>query len=196
MELEYQNQIEISEERSYNSIFADPGEVLGSAIQPPNLKNIDTAIKSLQFCGGLEMHGEQFFLTELGRFYIDIPIDITYCKLLVISLLMGTFEDMIILVSILSQSKNAIRKGNIDKNYTTFFQTMDNPHSCDFLALINLYKSSKASKNHHNARYRNGHGTELTLETYFEVTDMIYDIKKRMKKRDAFKNLLQNASEN
>lgn len=37
------------------------------------------------------MRDEQFFLTELGRFYIDIPIDITYCKLLVVSLLLGTF---------------------------------------------------------------------------------------------------------
>ena len=65
--------------------------MLGSAIQPPNLKNIDTALKSLQFCGGLDFREGQFFLTELGRFYIDIPIDITYCKLLVVSLLLGTF---------------------------------------------------------------------------------------------------------
>ncbi len=101
--------------------------MLGSAIQPPNLKNIDTAIKSLQFCGGLDCRGEEFFLTELGRFYIDIPIDITYCKLLVVSLLMGTFDDIIILVSILSQSKNAVRKGNIDRNYAAFYQAMENP---------------------------------------------------------------------
>lgn len=87
--------------------------MLGSAIQPPNLKNIDTALKSLQFCGGLEFRDDQFYLTNLGRLYIDIPIDITYCKLLVMSQLFGTFDDIVILVSILSQSKNAIRKGTI-----------------------------------------------------------------------------------
>jgi hypothetical protein len=50
---------------------------------------------------------------------------------------------VIILVSILSQSKNAVRKGNIDRNYAVFYQAMDNPHACDFLALVNLYKASK-----------------------------------------------------
>lgn len=112
---------------------------MGSAIQPPNLKNIDTAIKSLQFSGGLELRDDQFFITDLGRLYIDIPIDITYCKLLIISLLFGTFEDILIIVSILSQSKNAIRKGNIDRNYVKFYETMDNEGSCDFISLVKLY---------------------------------------------------------
>jgi HrpA-like RNA helicase len=67
------------------------------------------------------MRDEQFFLTALGRFYIDIPIDITYCKLLVASLLFDTFEDVLILVAILSQSKNAVRKGNIDRKYAAFY---------------------------------------------------------------------------
>jgi hypothetical protein len=47
---------------------------------------------------------------------------------------------MVILVSILSQSKNAIRRGNIDKNYMKYYEAMDNPEGCDFYALINLYK--------------------------------------------------------
>ena len=67
------------------------------------------------------MREEQFFLTDLGRFYIDIPIDITYCKLLVASLLFDTFEDVLILVAILSQSKNAVRKANIDRKYVAFY---------------------------------------------------------------------------
>ena len=36
-------------------IFSDPGMVLGRAIQPPSLKNIDASIKSLMFNGGLEL---------------------------------------------------------------------------------------------------------------------------------------------
>lgn len=35
------------------AIFKDPGRVLGKAIQPPALKNIDAAIKSLLENGGL-----------------------------------------------------------------------------------------------------------------------------------------------
>ena len=88
------------------------------------------------------MRDGEFFLTQLGRFYIDVPIDITYCKLLVLSRLFGTFEDVIILVSILSQSKNAIRRGNIERNYVRYFEIMDNPYSCDFQALINLYRTT------------------------------------------------------
>jgi len=52
-------------------------------------------------------------MTKLGRLYIDVPIDITYCKLLVMSKLFGNYDDMLILTAILSQSKSAIRKGNI-----------------------------------------------------------------------------------
>jgi HrpA-like RNA helicase len=52
-------------------------------------------------------------MTKLGRLYIDIPIDITYCKLLVMSKLFGHYDDILILVSILSQSKAAIRKSSI-----------------------------------------------------------------------------------
>ena len=44
---------------------------------------------------------------------MDIPIDIAYCKLLVIAQMFGTYDDMVILVSILSQSKNAIRRNKV-----------------------------------------------------------------------------------
>lgn len=96
---------------------------------------------------------------------------------------MGTFDDVIILVSILSQSKNAVRKGNIDRNYAAFYQAMENAHTCDFLALVNLYKASENSRNRHQL--------ELKLETFWEVKDMIWDIKKRMKKKEAFKELME-----
>jgi hypothetical protein len=55
-------------------------------------------------------------LTKLGRIYVDIPLDIIYSKMLIFSLLMGTFEDTLILVCILSQNKNAFRKYQIERN--------------------------------------------------------------------------------
>jgi HrpA-like RNA helicase len=131
--------IKMLHEEEKSAIFADPGEVLGSAIQPPHLKNIDTAINSLKFSGGLEWRDGQFHLTKLGRLYVDVPIDITYCKLLVISQLFGTYEDILTLVSILSQSKNILRRYNIDKKYTSYYDTLKTDYNCDFLGLLALY---------------------------------------------------------
>ena len=133
------------DETSEGDIFADPGEVLGSAIQPPNLKNIDTSIHSLKFSGGLEWRGNQFFLTKLGRLYNDIPIDIVYCKLLVVSQLFGTYNDMLTLVCILSQSKNAIRRGSIEKQYSEFYRIFSNSFDCDFLGLLILYEQGRTN---------------------------------------------------
>lgn len=46
--------------------------------------------------------------------------------MLVFSLLMGTFEDIIILVCILSQNKNAFRRSAIEKNPLEYFELISN----------------------------------------------------------------------
>jgi HrpA-like RNA helicase len=66
--------------------------VLGKAIQPPALKNIDSAISSLLENGGLTIADGDINLTELGRFYVDIPIDIVYARMLMLSILFGVYE--------------------------------------------------------------------------------------------------------
>lgn len=73
------------------------------------------------FCGGLKHLDDNLVLTNLGRLYVDLPIDITYSKMLIMSILFGTFDDIIILVSILSQNKNPFKKQNIEKNYLKYF---------------------------------------------------------------------------
>jgi HrpA-like RNA helicase len=138
--------IKLLHEGEGSELFRDPGEVLGSAIQPPLLRNIDSAIRSLQFCGGLELKGEDFVLTNLGRLYVDLPIDITYCKLLVLSRLFGTYDDILILVSVLSQSKSPVRRHTIEKNSLKYLQAVDNPESCDFLSLVSLYRRTESAR--------------------------------------------------
>jgi HrpA-like RNA helicase len=118
--------IKLIHENENGSIFEDPGEVLGTAIQPPHLKHIDEAITSLILCGGLTVENDRLLLTKLGRIYVDIPLDIIYCKMLIFSMLMGTYEDILILVCILSQNKNAFRKSTIEKRPLDFFETMTN----------------------------------------------------------------------
>jgi hypothetical protein len=53
---------------------------------------------------------------------------------------------MLTLVSILSQSKNAIRRNNIEKSYMSFYELMENSHNCDFYSLISLYEKTEGSR--------------------------------------------------
>jgi HrpA-like RNA helicase len=62
------------------------------------------------FNGGLELINEQFHLTDLGRLYIDLPVDIIYSRMLILSMILGTFDDIIILVTLLQQAKNPFKK--------------------------------------------------------------------------------------
>ena len=56
------------------------------------------------------------------------------------SILFGTFYDTLILVSMLSQNKNAIHRREIENNFFKYFDKISNYEYCDFLALVNLYK--------------------------------------------------------
>ena len=49
-------------------------------------------------------------MTDLGRLYIDLPVDIIYSRMLILSMILGTFDDIIILVTLLQQAKNPFKK--------------------------------------------------------------------------------------
>ena len=111
------------------------------------------------------MEKETFTLTPLGRLYIDLPIDISYSRMLIISLLFGTFEDILILVSLLSQNKNPFRKNSIERNYMEYYKMMINEDRCDFKSLIQVYKKyhdeRKSSSNRDNDRRRSSYSKNM-----------------------------------
>ena len=72
--------------------------------------------------------------------YVDLPIDISYAKLLMVSIMMGTFYDALALVAILSQNKNPVHRREIENGFFTYFNQISNSEYCDFLALVNMYK--------------------------------------------------------
>ena len=76
----------------------------------------------------------------MGRIYVDIPLDIIYSRMLIFSLLMGTYEDILILVCIISQNKNPFRKNIVEKYPLDYFDIISNEERCDFLALVEAYK--------------------------------------------------------
>lgn len=102
-------------------LFNDPGMVLGRAIQPPSLKNIDSSLKSVIFNGGIELREGNWEITDLGRLYLDLPVDVIYARLLIISLLLGTFDDMLILVSILQQSRSPFKRAGVQKRFIDYW---------------------------------------------------------------------------
>lgn len=90
----------------------EPEKILGRAIQPPNIKNIEAAISNLQNFGALTIPNDKSQtgeLTELGKVYSELPIDIKYSRLIMLSFCYDMIEPAIINCAILSQEKNLFR---------------------------------------------------------------------------------------
>jgi len=65
----------------------EPEVILGRAIEPPFLKHIDKAITNLKNYGALTVASEDCksgVLTDLGKVYSELPIDIKYSRLIML----------------------------------------------------------------------------------------------------------------
>lgn len=152
-------------------IFRDPGKVLGKAIQPPALKNIDAAVTSLLENGGLTIHEGDLILTELGRFYVDVPIDIIYAKLLMLSVLFGIYEEVLKLVAVLSQHRSPFRRDTQNNRPLDYWETISTDEMCDFYTLARLV--------HLKDEGRRG---ALDNINPYEVDQLVYELDRRVKR--------------
>ena len=87
----------------------EPDKILGRAIQPPNIRNIEAAISNLQNYGALTIPNDKSKtgeLTELGKVYSELPIDIKYSRLIMLSFCFDMVEPAIVTCAILNQEKN------------------------------------------------------------------------------------------
>ena len=76
------------------------------------MKNIDTAIANLQNLGALTIPNDKSKtgeLTELGKVYSELPIDLQYSRFIMLSFCFDLIEPAIIICSILTQEKNIFR---------------------------------------------------------------------------------------
>lgn len=65
----------------------EPEDVLGRAIEPPKLKYISKAIENLKNNGALTIESDSTksgYLTDLGKVYSELPIDIKYSRLIML----------------------------------------------------------------------------------------------------------------
>ena len=98
---------QLNKKNKYDQIFNDPAVVLGRAIQPPILKNIKSSVSQLLDFGALfvfqDTKEDKLKITDIGRAFNQIPIDIKLGRLCLMGFLMGTMHDCIIIASILQQ---------------------------------------------------------------------------------------------
>lgn len=106
-------------------------------------------------------------------------------------MIMGTYEDILVLVCILSQNKNAFRKNAIEKFPLEFIQMMSNDQRCDFVALIKAFREKEKN---YRVHYRDRRQTQIDFEIYYEVDLLIQDVSKRIKKRNLTNRVIKNES--
>ena len=133
-----------------------PSEILLKTINPPKEGNILRAIFNLEKMGAL-IKGElkeiivnneikRFYksgiITKIGRIFAELPIDIKYSRLIMISFALGEIDLGITLAAILSQEKSIFLNSDKcnrlnlynSKNYYCFNK------ECDFIASYTAYK--------------------------------------------------------
>lgn len=85
----------------------EPDIILGNAIEPPCLGNIENAIINLINFGAIQTDKKKSgILTELGRIYAELPVDLKYAKMLITGFIFGYTKVFIYFTALLSQEKN------------------------------------------------------------------------------------------
>ena len=122
----------------------EPSVILGRAIQPPKLRSIESAIINLKNCGALTV-GDSISrsgrLTELGKVYAELPIDIKYSRLIMLAYTFGLTEIGIVSAAILSQEKKLFLKDNkTRKQLYESKQFFSKGTECDVITNYNAFK--------------------------------------------------------
>lgn len=174
----------------------EPEKILGRAIQPPKMKHIDQAITNLQNLGALTIPtgksatGE---LTELGKVYSELPIDLKYSRFIVLSFCFDLIEPAIVICSILTQEKNFFKIKKTAKRHYEIKKTFDQGTSNDFVALYNAYKDWSRKYGKDKEEFHRSKQTFITREerqwcadhdiddrVIREVRNVMRDLKRRL----------------
>lgn len=123
----------------------EPQIILGRAIQPPDLRNINTAILNLKNCGALTVEDPKSLsgqLTELGKVYAELPIDIKYSRLIMLSCAFGFDEVGITSAAILSQEKRLFKLyQNGRRSLYRIMNDFSQRSECDVITNYNAFKA-------------------------------------------------------
>ncbi len=93
--------------------YKEPKALLGASIEPPQLADVELAIRRLQDAGAVTVptkerpSGE---ITFLGRIYCDMPCDIRTTRLCIFGLLFGCMKQTIVMAAIIQQDKSLFQE--------------------------------------------------------------------------------------
>jgi HrpA-like RNA helicase len=189
----------------------EPEKILGRAIEPPNIKHIYAAIENLQNYGALTIPNDKSKtgeLTELGKVYSELPIDIKYSRFIMLSFCFDIVEPAIIVCSILTQDKTIFRNKKtsmevsiILKKHYEIRKTYDCGLNNDFVVFYNAYKawSKNFGNEEGNSEFTRRYNkrvsdyekrwcseNDLDFKVTREVRIVIADLKLRLKKLNVY----------
>ena len=134
----------------------EPSEILLKTINPPkegiilrtifNLEKMGALIKGevkeKNFNGEIRRYYKSGVITKIGRIFAELPIDIKYSRLIMISFALGEIELGITLAAILSQEKSIFLNSDKCNRFNLYkskkYYCFDK--ECDFIASYTAYK--------------------------------------------------------
>jgi HrpA-like RNA helicase len=127
------------EDQQSSKLLREPEKILGRAIEPPQIQNIASAINNLILYGALTKEpNSSGKLTELGKVYAELPIDLRYSRLIMLANAFDLIEPAIVVACILSQDKSIFRRqmNPVD----AYNMRVIHSNECDFTIMFNIYK--------------------------------------------------------
>ena len=123
----------------------EPYNFLKKCINCPNENEVKQSIKKLQLLGALSMTNDENLsgnLTNLGKIFVELPIEIQYSRLIILTSFFNLIDIGIIISAICSQD-NKMFNSILLKNRYELYQIKKEPefknNNCDFICSYNIY---------------------------------------------------------
>ena len=123
----------------------EPYKILQECINCPNENEVNKSIKKLKFLGALSMTNNENLsgnLTYLGKIYAELPIDIQYSRLIILTSFFNLIDIGIIIASICSQEKKMFNSKLLKNRYELYQIKKESEfqnQNCDFICSYNIY---------------------------------------------------------
>lgn len=126
----------------------EPEQILGRAIQPPELRDIHNALKNLTETGALTHEPAQNndpnwkpSITALGKIFVNLPCDLKITRLFLFGMALKCMHQAIIMGCLHSQTRSVFRSNRgIDQvNMTKLQCSYDENRDSDSIMLLKVY---------------------------------------------------------
>ena len=174
-----------------------PMKILGLALTPPSLDQIERTVIYLKQVGALSLYKKKIIcpddgdLTYAGSIMVSLPIDLRLTKLILYGHTFGRLRDAIVLAAALSaKSIFTVRPGSKFEYYKGKYFFSSGLMS-DFTCILNAYNLWKAHKKYSRMNKKEMekwcHDHNLDLKNLQEADKIRHEIEKRLNERFGLK---------